>query len=133
MSTGPAFRTGEIRPHMDVFTLDGERLGMVIRVIPGEELPEVERVTTRALQRSEIDGEQLGPAPTRDVGNTGPTVQSPDNQYGTNALHGDSLGNGSMVIATLLGMFGRRTIPLDEVQTVSMERVVLRHPASHYE
>jgi hypothetical protein len=49
------------------------------------------------------------------------------------ALHGDSLGNGSMVIATLLGMFGRRTIPLDEVQTVSMERVVLRHPASHYE
>jgi hypothetical protein len=127
-----SYRSSEIRPGMDVFTFDGVRLGSIIRVNAGPERAGNAAEITSIWQRSEVDGESLGPAPTRDVGNFGPTTQSPDNRYATGVQSGDPLGEGQMQLGTILGMFGRRWLPLDDVQTVSMERVVLRHLASHY-
>lgn len=128
------YRSSEIRPRMDVFTFDGIRLGSIIRVKPGHipDQPDNLSANPDATERSDVDGEALGPAPTREVGNFGPASQSPDNRYGTATGDSELLGNGCMQIGTILGMFGRRWVPIDDVQTVSMERVVLRRLASHY-
>jgi hypothetical protein len=132
--TGPSFRTSEIRRFMDVFGLDGEKLGTVIRVTAGNRppSPDRERVPGKPAHRA-FDGESTGPAPTRQVGNFGPATQSPENGYGVTATGGDELGDGAMQIGTFYGWFRRKWIPLSEVQTVSMERVVLRKTATHYQ
>jgi hypothetical protein len=134
MITGPAFRTGEIRRSMDVFSLDGEKIGTVIRVLAGPEPPSSEEASVPGKpQEREFDGEAIGPAPTRAAGNFGPATQSPEHGYGVKATGGESLGDGAMLIGTVYGMFFRKWIPLREVQTVSMERIVLRRLASEYE
>jgi hypothetical protein len=133
MTARPAFRTSEIRRGMDAFGIDGQKIGMVIQVVPGH-VPETEgdgTVPGKPEQRM-FDGEAIGPAPTRELGNFGPATQSPENRYGSTAIGGDPLGTGSIQIGTMYSWFGRIWIPLEEVQTVSMERVVLRKAAAEY-
>ncbi len=134
MTSGQGFRTSDIRRKMDVYTLDGVHLGTVTRVFPGDiSAPVAGSGLAGTAGAREFDGEAIGPAPTRSVGNPGPGTQSPENAYGTRAHSGDGLGNGEIEIATIAGLFGRRRLPLSEVQTVALERVVLRQPASAYE
>lgn len=127
------FRSTDIRRSMDVYGLDGAWIGTVLQVRLGEKSgdngPDNPPFTpdTRVF-----DGESLGPAPTRAVGNFGPATQAPEHRYGASTRTGEPLGTGEMRVGTLFTMFGRRWISLDEVQTVSMERVILRKPASHY-
>jgi hypothetical protein len=127
------FWSTDIRRNMDVFGLDGGRIGTVIRVnsdpVARNVMPDNPPFTPDIR---EFDGEATGPAPTRAVGNRGPATQAPEHRYGTASMSGDPLGNGSVQVGTWYGFFGRRWISLDEVQTVSMERVVLRKPASFY-
>jgi hypothetical protein len=127
------FRSTDIRRSMDVFGLDGDRIGTVLRVRPGptsgnnipDNLPFTPDIRI-------FDGESIGPAPTRAIGNFGPATQAPEHRYGASARSGEPLGTGEMHVGTLLTLFRRRWISLDEVQTVSMERVILRKPASYY-
>lgn len=127
------FRSTDIRRSMDVFGLDGNWIGTVLRVrhgpTSGDNVPDNPPFTP---DRRVFDGESLGPAPTRSVGNFGPATQAPEHRYGADARAGKPLGAGTMRVATWNGLFGRRWISLDEVQTVSMERVILRRSASHY-
>jgi hypothetical protein len=134
MTAYPSFRTSEIRRGMDVFGLDGGKLGTVIRVVsgPAPDNSATGDVPGKPEQRM-FDGEAIGPAPTRELGNFGPATQSPENRYGSVALGGDPLGVGAIQIGTFYSWFGRKWIPLSEVQTVSMERVVLRKAANEYE
>ena len=132
--TGQGFRTSDIRRKMDVYSLDGVLLGTVTRVFPGSAIATgADTNLTGTPEARAFDGEAIGPAPTRVVGNPGPATQSPENAYATRAGTGDGLGSGEIEIATFAGLFRRRRLPLSEVQTVSLERVVLRQPASAYE
>jgi hypothetical protein len=128
-----SFRSTDIRRNMDVFGLDGQRIGTVIRVSADHtartSVPDNPPFTPDVR---EFDGEATGPAPTRSVGNAGPATQAPEHRYGAATTSGESLGNGSFQVGTWYGLFGRRWISLDEVQTVSLERVVLRRTASFY-
>ncbi len=124
------FNRSDIRPAMDVFTRDNWYLGVVLLIIPGP-LPTVrqagiEPVSHRSLEHSSISGELLGPMPTQGVGNTGPIAQSAKARYAINADTFVSLGHGSIIVGKWYGLFGRKKFPLHTVQTVSLERVVLR-------
>jgi hypothetical protein len=133
MSSETGFRTSEIRPRMDVFGLDGVRLGTITKVVPGSvQAPSAGTDLSGTEGVRTFDGEATGPAPTRSVGNFGPETQAPERRYGANVTAGEPLGAGEIEIGTVFGMFWRRRIPLDEVQTVSLERVVLRKRASEY-
>lgn len=136
MTRSTGFRSSDIRPGMDVFSLDGVQIGTVIQTLSGPETPGSNGSNLHdpgAPICRRFDGESTGPAPTRDVGNFGPATQSPETGYATGAEYGDPLGNGEMLVGTLFGRFRRRRISLDEVQTISMERVVLRQRASAYQ
>lgn len=109
---------------MDVFTRDNVYVGTVVRVVPGPAGIE-ERVQDGARQSSLIDGELLGPAPTGQIGNRGPANQSAAALYGARSDRARPLGRGSLVVGRWWGLLGRRTIPLDLVLTVSLERVIL--------
>jgi hypothetical protein len=127
------FRTSEIRRKMDVYSLDGVLLGSVTRIFPGNRsIDESGTNLSGTPDQREFDGESIGPAPTRSVGNPGPATQSPETFYATSAKTGEALGDGEIEIGTFMGMFLCRRIPLAEVQTVSLERIVLRQSASAY-
>ena len=127
MSRSSEFRTTELRPGMDVFRLDGGHIGTVIRVLPGPEHSVAgDPDHSEAPEHRQFDGESSGPAPTREVGNFGPETQAPENFYGSRTVYGESLGQGEIVVGTFLGMFRRRRISFEQIQTVSMERVILR-------
>lgn len=121
-----SFDRRDIRPSMDVYTRDNVYLGSVLTVIPGPESPVKEHVLPEARQVSEVNGELLGPMPTQTIGNTGPTRQAANAQYATVHEHAEPLGQGRIKVGKWWGLVGRRTIPLDAVQTVSLERVVLQ-------
>lgn len=132
MSAGPGFRPSEIRRLMDVYSFDNTYLGSVLWVsgdgVPGNrpEFPEPLR------QSSRVGGEELGPAPTQSVGNPGPVTQSARRRFGVGEPDQPVIGNGSMLIGHAFGLLGVKRIPLKEIQTVALERVVLRHTAEHY-
>lgn len=134
MTGSTGFRSSDIRPGMDVFSLDGVQIGSIIQVLSGSESSGGNGLRPAGVPVCRrFDGESTGPAPTRDVGNFGPATQSPENRYATGPEHGTSLGNGEMLVGTLFARFRRRRISLDEVQTISMERVVLRQRAPAYQ
>ena len=120
------FDRRDIRPRLDVYTLDNAYLGSVLRVIPGEATPPGEQVPPGARQSSSVLGETLGPMPTQSLGNRGPRAQSAQSLYATLPDGAQSLGRGAIEVGRWGVLFGRRTITLDDVQTVSLERVVLR-------
>jgi len=121
------FDRRDIRPAMDVYTLDNVYLGSVLAVIPGPETLVKEHVLPEARQTSSINGEMFGPMPTQTIGNTGPIKQSAKALYATEPASAKPLGRGAISVGKWWGLMGRRTIPLEAIQTVSMERVVLKH------
>ncbi|MCZ7575324.1 MAG: hypothetical protein M5U01_42785 [Ardenticatenaceae bacterium] len=116
----------DIRPSMDVYTLDNVYLGTVLGLIPGLPTSGGDQVPREARQSSEINGEMLGPMPTRSIGNRGPHTQSAHELYAVKLNTARPIGMGAIRVGRWWGLVGRRTIPLDAVQTVSLERVVLR-------
>ncbi len=122
------FDRRDIRPAMDVYTRDDVYLGTVRAIIPGPIAPPGARAPKGACQSSAVGGEALGPAPTREIGNRGPDTQSARAAYATAPDGARPLGAGALVVGRWWGLVGRRTIPLDAVQTVSLERVVLNIP-----
>ncbi len=121
-----SFDRRDIRPSMDVYTLDNAYLGTVLAVVPGPELPPEESPVAPGREASAISGESLGPMPTQPVGNVGPETQSARARYAAQPDGAERLGRGALKIGKWWGLAARRTIPLDAVQTVSLERVVLR-------
>lgn len=129
-----SFDTRDIRPSMDVYTNDNVYLGTVIRVIPDSggrvvgdqaETPAEEQVAAPAQQWSEVDGEMLGPMPTQTLGNKGPSKQSARAGYAVERDDATLIGRGSIQVGKWWGLLGSRTIAIEDVQTVSIERVVL--------
>ncbi len=120
------FDTRDIRLYMDVYTADNVFLGEVRRITPRPTSLAGEQVGESARQASKLSGERLGPMPTEPIGNPAPRVQSARNLYAAQSDGAKPLGQGMLTVANWSGLIGRRTIPLDAVQTVSMERVVLK-------
>jgi hypothetical protein len=123
--TPGGFDTRDLRRSMDVYTRDGVYLGTVLAVVPGPALPP-EGVAPGARQSSAGDGERLGPAPTAAVGNGGPGRQSAGALYATPSDGAAPAGAGYLVVGKWWGLRGRRRLPLRLVETVALERVVLR-------
>lgn len=129
-----SFDIRDIRRAMDVYTLDNVYLGSVLKVVSGPVVREGEPVAESAWQSSAISGEMLGPAPTEPAGNSGPASQSARAFYAVGPDGADPIGTGTVVVGQWWGLRGRLSIPLDWVQTVSLERVVLsRTRANLYE
>lgn len=119
----------DIRPWMDVYTIDGEWLGAVLRVHPGDTSDSTSGAPFAPHEpASQPDGESIGPMPTQRYGNSGPARQSPAQHYATDRIDTPSIGtDAQLFIGKYFGLTERRTIPLDAVQTVAMERIILRH------
>ena len=111
---------------MDVYTRDNVYLGTVIKVVQGPQMPAGELVDAGARQTSAVNGELLGPMPTQTIGNPGPSTQSARAGYATDPDAAQPLGKGTLVAGKWWGLIGKRTIPLDDVQSVSLERVILK-------
>ena len=120
------FDRRDIRPTMDVYTLDNAYLGTVLAIIPGREPSPEESAPAPGREASTISGESLGPMPTQPVGNVGPETQSARAGYAAHPDGAERLGRGALTVGKWWGLAARRTIPLDAVQTVSLERVVLK-------
>jgi hypothetical protein len=121
-----SFDFRDIRPDMDVYTRDNAYLGTVLSIQPGPVEPIGVQVPDDARQSSTISGEMLGPVPTEKIGNKGPVSQSAQEAYAVKPHTARSIGNGTLTVGRWGGLLGRRTIPMHAVQTVSLERVVLR-------
>ncbi len=122
------FDRRDIRPAMDVYTRDNVYLGAVRAVIPGPTPTLGDPGPRGARESSAVSGEALGPSPTRAIGNRGPDTQSARAAYATAPDGARPLGVGALIVGRWWGLVGRRTIPLDAVQTVSLERVILNVP-----
>ncbi len=120
------FDTRDIRLYMDVYTADNVFLGEVRRITPRPTTVVDEQVGESAQQASKISGELLGPMPTEPIGNPAPRAQSAKELYAVRPDDAQRLGQGSITVGKWSGLIGRRTIPLQDVQTVSLEKVVLR-------
>jgi len=121
-----SFDRRDIRPSMDVYTLDNAYLGTVLAVVPEPAPQATESTPAPDRETSAISGESLGPMPTQRVGNAGPRTQSARAQYAAQPDDAERLGHGAITVGKWWGLAARRTIPLDAVQTVSLERVVLK-------
>jgi hypothetical protein len=121
-----SFDRRDIRTAMDVYTRDNVYLGTVLAVIPGPQDRAGEPVAAGARQTSAVNGELLGPMPTQTIGNPGPSTQSAHALYAVEPDSAQPLGKGALVAGKWWGLIGRRTIPLDDVQSVSLERVILK-------
>ncbi|HZU11316.1 MAG TPA: hypothetical protein VFB58_00610 [Chloroflexota bacterium] len=78
-------------------------------------------------------GEEMGPVSTIDMGNTGPVRQSAAYHYATTAAHGAQVSRfavrpGRINLGPLTPAFW---VPVEEVRSVSMERVVLGRGKRH--
>ena len=119
-----SFDQRDIHVAMDVYTGDNHYLGTVLKVIAEPAQPQVPMPPTLP-EASLVNGELLGPMPTLPIGNAAALKQGAAAGYGT-APDAPPLGNGVIVVGRWLGLRGRRTIPLQDVQTVSLERIVLK-------
>ncbi len=120
------FNRHDIRRSMDVYTCDNIYMGTVLSVTAGSPANPGERSAPEPAEASEVSGELLGPMPTLPVGNLGPVNQGARAGYATGAGSPDVPGPGSLTAGKWWGLLGRYVIPLDAVQTVSLERVILR-------
>lgn len=122
-----SFDDRDIRPAMDVYTYDNVYLGTVIELIPGPVAQSTAHQPARlSPQASVVNGELLGPMPTHPLGNPGPGTQSAHTRYAASPDSARPLGRGAIAVGKWWGLVDRRTIPLEDVQTVSLERVVLK-------
>jgi len=116
----------DIRTSMDVYTLDNVYLGTVLRIVAAERPPQREPAAVGAVRHSSVSGESLGPMPTQQLGNPGPRTQSAATGYATAPRQSTSLAPASIVVGKWWGVLGRRVVPLDWVQSVSFERIILK-------
>ena len=116
----------DIRHAMDVYTRDNVYLGTVLDVLEGPARLVGECLPPAGRPTSAVSGEALGPMPTEALGNVGPRTQAARVGYGVATDHAAPLGHGAIVVGRWWGLVGRRTLPLDWVQTVTLERIVLR-------
>ena len=124
-----SFDLRDIRRSMDVFTIDNAWLGVVLFVTSAEGTSNASdgHVPVDAQQSSAVSGELLGPMPTQTIGNSGPRRQSARAGYATAADATPPIARGGTItVGKWWGLAVRRTIPLDAIQTVSLERVVLK-------
>ena len=125
-----SFDRRDIRPNMDVYTKDNVYLGTVLRVMPGVQLPkssaEGSHVPDTNLEGSTVSGELMGPMPTQTIGNTGPLRQAARERYASTPDQASLLGQGMLTVGKWYGLLGKHDIPFGAIQTVSLERVVLR-------
>lgn len=119
-----SFDRSDIRKAMDVYTADNVYLGTVLKIVAAPVHDEQRSPTIP--QQSAISGELLGPMPTLPIGNRAAELQSASHAYGSAPDQAQPLGHGQIIVGSWWGLVGRRTIPLDQVQTVSLERIVLR-------
>ncbi len=119
-----SFDRRDIRTKMDVYTLDNVYLGTVIGIRLGPAQAR-DRTVFPAYQTSSVHGELLGPMPTQPIGNLAPLKQAASTSYGTGP-DAEPIGAGALVVGRWWGLVERRVIPLTDVQTVSLERVVLK-------
>lgn len=120
-----SFDSRDIRRAMDVYTLDNTYLGTVLSV-RGEPASPMRAVKPDPTLSSTTNGELFGPMPTQTLGNPGPTSQSASAGYATLPDDARPIARGTLDVGDWWGLKRRRTIPLEAVQTVSLERVVLR-------
>lgn len=123
-----SFDCRDIRPWMDVYSFDQVYLGIVLQIRRGP-VEVQERILPDALQTSSVNGELLGPMPTQPIGNHAPGNQSASTRYATTP-DADPIGAGELVVGKWWGLVERWVIPIADVQTVSLERVVLRRRAA---
>lgn len=119
-----SFDRRDIRKAMDVYTLDNTYLGSVLTITAGP-AGAPEHVPSASSQASIVNGELLGPMPTQPIGNQASIKQGVHAQYDT-AVDAEQLGGGAITVGRWWGFVGRRVIALEDVQTVSLERVVLK-------
>lgn len=123
-----SFDDRDIRAWMDVYSFDQVYLGIVLKIRRGAVATQ-EHMLPDALQTSSVSGELLGPMPTQPIGNPASRNQAASAGYATTA---DALpiGAGELVIGKWWGLLERRVIPIADVLTVSLERVVLTRRAA---
>lgn len=115
----------DIRVSMDVWTADNQYLGTVRRVTGSGTATRPHMEPPRRLEGG-FSGEAIGPASTQSIGNTGPVAQAAHAAYATNGDGAKCLGGGTMTVGHWAGLIKRRSIALDLVQSVSLERIILR-------
>jgi hypothetical protein len=120
------FSTGEIRRHMDVYTFDAQYIGSVLWIRSDTSENRTPELDPAVLEFSEIDGEAFGPAPTQSVGNRGPVKQSARQGYATQAIASATHDQGELIVGKYFGLLGLRRVPIEDIQTVALERIVLR-------
>jgi hypothetical protein len=128
-----SFRRGDIRHGMDVFTLDGAWLGTVRRIDAAGDAEDMPELSAAVRQSSAVSGESLGPVPTQRYGNRGPERQSAREDYAIKPALSPPLGSGTITFGKYHALVGRRTVSLDDVQNVALERVILRYTEDELE
>ncbi len=93
-----SFDRRDIRPAMDVYTLDNVYLGSILAIIPGSRTPVKEHILPEARQSSEVNGEMFGPMPTQTIGNPGPRTQSAASLYATQPDSTQPLDGGAIKV-----------------------------------
>lgn len=126
-----SFDRRDIRKAMDVYTSDNAYLGTVLTITSGP-VDTRERIPATSWQTSLVNGELLGPMPTQPIGNQASIKQSASADYAATA-DAPPLGDGTLVVGRWWGLIGRRVIALENVQTVSLERVVLKQRKAELE
>lgn len=124
MGATVSFDDRDIRAAMDVYTADNVYLGTVLRIIGGGATLR-EPGSMAAPQGSLVHGELLGPMLTQPIGTVAALRQGAAAAYAT-APDAEPLGAGAIVVGRWWGMIGRRVIALKNVQTVALERIVLK-------
>ena len=123
-----SFDDRDIRAWMDVYSADQVYLGTVLKIQRGPVAAQ-ERILPDALQSSSVSGELLGPMPTQPLGNRASRIQSASAGYATTP-DATPIGAGELVVGKWWGLLARRVISIADVQTVSLERVVLSRRAA---
>ena len=129
-----SFDDRDVRRGMDVVTLDDVLLGTIVWIRRGGSRRSVAAPAGAVRQVSARNGEALGPMPTTAVGNRGPTVQGALASFASQGKRAGRPLDGAelLVLRTPIGPDFRhplprlRRIPVSAVQTVSLERVILR-------
>lgn len=124
-----SFDHRDIRRKMDVYTSDSVYLGNVLRVTGSRDAAEEHRLegSEAAGNQDAFSGELMGPMPTRAIGNAGPLNQVKQRAYASRSDGANRMESGMIVAGKYWGLAGRHTIPISAIQTVSMERIILRN------
>ena len=121
------FTDRDIRQTMDVYTLDNALIGQVLAIEPGPARPEPACPALEDARLSHPHGEATGPVPTERLGNFGPATQPAAGLSQIAVGPARPLGRGRIRVGTWWGLRGSRLISTDDILTVSLERVVLKH------